>query len=417
MMTSERGTAYVWVWLPDHTEPVVCGRVDDFDGELRFTYARSYLFRADAMPIQPDLPRAPGLPLRSGTARPPVGLTEHGIIRDAAPDSWGMRVLLRRLAGVDADDPGELPLLAYLLHSGSDRIGALDFQGSPEVHVPRQTHGSLRQLAEAAELLEQGRPMSDELADALMYGTAVGGTRPKALLRDADRALIAKFSVSTDVFPWMQAEALGMELAGRCGVRTACAELTRAAGRDVLLVERFDRPTTGTRRGVISALTMLGLHEIAVQHATYVDLAETVRLHFADPADTLRELFTRLVVNVLVGNTDDHPRNHAAFVTGGLLELTPAYDVCPQPRRSGETEQAMAFGSTGQKAARVTACVESSAVFLLRRSEAQEIADRCIAVIEEQYDDACEQTGITPATRDLLLNGPVLHPSVFYPSR
>jgi serine/threonine-protein kinase HipA len=414
-MPSDRDMAYVWVWLPDETEPVVCGRVDDFDGELRFTYARSYLDRGAALAIQPDLPHAQGLPLVSGTVRPPVGLTEHGVIRDAAPDSWGMRVLLRRLAGPSADDPDRLPLLTYLLASGSDRIGALDFQRSPEVYVPREAHGTLEELAEAAELLEEGRPIPEALADALVHGTAVGGARPKALLRDGDRALIAKFSVSTDVFPWVQAEAVGMELARRCGVRTAPIQLTRTAGRDVLLVDRFDRPTTDTRRGVVSALTMLGLNEIAVQHATYVDLAETVRLRFRDPDATLRELFTRLVVNVLVGNTDDHPRNHAAFVTGELLELTPAYDVCPQPRRTGETEQAMAFGVGGLKAARVAACVESSSVFNLSRSEAQDITDRCVTVVDEQYDDVCEQTGVTDATRCLLLDGPVLHPSVFYP--
>lgn len=415
-MTSDADAAYVWTWLPDSSEPVVCGRVDDFGGELRFTYARSYLGREDAQPIQPTLPLAEGLPLRRGTVRPPVGLTEHGIIRDAAPDAWGMRVLLRRLAGPSADDPSQLPLLAYLLNSGSDRIGALDFQRSPETYVPRRTHGSLEELAEAAELLEQGRPMSDELADALVHGTAVGGARPKALLRGGDRSLIAKFSVSTDVFPWMQAEAVGMELARRCGVRTARTELRRAAGRDVLLVDRFDRTPAGTRRSVVSALTMLGLHELAVQHATYVDLAETVRLSFARPDETLRELFRRLVVNVLVGNTDDHPRNHAAFVTGGLLELTPAYDVCPQPRRGGETEQAMAFGPDGQKAARLTACVDAAPVFNLRRTDAEQIVDRCVTVVQEQFDDACADCGVSPATRDLLLRGPVLHPSVFYPT-
>ena len=414
-MTSEPGMAYVWTWLPDRRDPVVCGRVDDVDGELRFTYARSYLAREEALPIQPDLPHADGLPLVPGTARPPLGLTEHGVIRDAAPDSWGMRVLLRRLAGPDVEDPGRLPLLTYLVNSGSDRIGALDLQGSPDTYVPRATHGSLEELAQAAELLEKGASLSEELADALLYGTAVGGARPKALLRDGDRRLIAKFSVSTDVFPWVQAEAVGMELARRCGVQAARTELAQAAGRDVLLVERFDRPTPQTRRGVISALTMLGLNEIAVQHATYLDLAETVRLSFSDPAATLRELFTRLVVNVLVGNTDDHPRNHAAFVTGGPLELTPAYDVCPQPRRTGEAEQAMAFGPNGLKAARVAACVASCSVFNLRRRDAQEIVDRCVTVVTEQFDDACDHTGVSDTIQELLRRGPVLHPSVFYP--
>jgi serine/threonine-protein kinase HipA len=91
----------------------------------------------------------------------------------------------------------------------------------------------------------------------------------------------------------------------------------RVAGRDVLLVDRFDRPGGGTREQQLSALTLLGLHEMAARHATYVDLSELVRLQFVDPVATQRELYTRIVVNVLVGNTDDHARNHAAFVRGG----------------------------------------------------------------------------------------------------
>jgi serine/threonine-protein kinase HipA len=50
----------------------------------------------------------------------------------------------------------------------------------------------------------------------------------------------------------------------------------------------------------------------------------------------LRELFARIVFNVCINNTDDHPRNHAAFWDGAQLTLSPAYDLGPQPR-AGET--------------------------------------------------------------------------------
>ena len=40
-----------------------------------------------------------------------------------------------------------------------------------------------------------------------------------------------------------------MELAHRGGIAVAEVELTEALGKDVLLVERFDRPATGGRRG------------------------------------------------------------------------------------------------------------------------------------------------------------------------
>src|SRR5690606_20000377 len=112
----------------------------------------------------------------------------------------------------------------------------------------------------------------------------------------------------------------------------------------VLLVERFDRKATAegwTRRGMVSALTLFGLDEMMARYASYQDLAEIIRHRFARPAQTLRELFGRIVFNVLCGNTDDHARNHAAFWNGHQLSLTPAYDICPQARTGNEASQAM----------------------------------------------------------------------------
>ncbi len=127
-----------------------------------------------------------------------------------------------------------------------------------------------------------------------------------------------------------------MELAHRAGIKAARVELTRALKKTVLLVERFDRlPETDERRSLVSALTMLGLNELAARHASYANLAQIVRASFMDPGLNLRELFSRITFNILVGNTDDHARNHAAFWDGQMLTLTPAYDVCPQVRNTG----------------------------------------------------------------------------------
>lgn len=408
-MTSD-DQAYVWVWLPGATAPVVCGVVTQAGDELRFAYGRSYLARPDAIPLQPT-----GLDLRAGVQRPQIGLDAPGVIRDAAPDSWGMQVTLRRFVGSGAEDTNDLPLLTYLTESGSNRIGALDFQPSAKLYVPRDTHGTLDELVQAGNRLAQGIPFSPEVDDALTYGSAVGGTRPKALIIDhAGVELIAKFSVSTDRYPWMKAEAVGMELARRCGVHTAGTTLTHAVGRDVLLVERFDRPGGGTRRSVLSGLTLLGLHEMASRHGTYVGLAELIRLRFTDPDATLRELYTRIVVNVLVGNTDDRPRNVAAFWDGKHLELTPAYDVCPQPRSTGETEQAMAYGPEGQRRARLADVAAAASTYRLKANGAAGIIDRCKAVVEGEFEDVCNNLQIDELTKELLWQRGVANPSVFY---
>ena len=101
----------------------------------------------------------------------------------------------------------------------------------------------------------------------------------------------------------------------------------RARNREILLIERFDRVREEagfSRRSMISALTLLGLHELLAAHASYADLAEIIRHRFERPKETLRELFARLTLNILVGNTDDDARNQAAFWNGASLSLTPA---------------------------------------------------------------------------------------------
>jgi serine/threonine-protein kinase HipA len=69
---------------------------------------------------------------------------------------------------------------------------ALDLQTSATTYVAREVaHPSLDDLATVAELIEIGRPIPSELEGALLRGTSIGGTRPKALIKDGDRALIA----------------------------------------------------------------------------------------------------------------------------------------------------------------------------------------------------------------------------------
>ena len=117
-----------------------------------------------------------------------------------------------------------------------------------------------------------------------------------------------------------------------------------ALGKDVLVIERFDRVAQGDhwrRRAVVSALTLFELDERMAAYASYETLAELIRHRFSAPKATLRELFSRMVFNILSGNTDDHARNHAAFWNGSQLSLTPAYDLCPQSRTGQQASQAM----------------------------------------------------------------------------
>ena len=154
--------AFVWIWLPGATEPVVAGKLTADGDKLVFNYGKSYLGRKNAISIYDT-----ELPLKAGALPLLAGLSMPGCIRDGAPDAWGRRVLINKnlgLKGADADS-AQLDELTYLL--------------------------------ESAELVEKGIPLTVELDQALCHGSSIGGARPKALIDDDDTKYIAKFSPKT----------------------------------------------------------------------------------------------------------------------------------------------------------------------------------------------------------------------------
>src|SRR4051812_38036066 len=228
-MSSEPGRqpdeAYVWIWLPQATEPVVAGRLQVTGDLINFNYGQSYLGRDERIPLY-----LPELPLEAGLISPLDGMTVAGCVNDAMPDAWGQRVIMQHLLGKGASaadaDPAAFGPLTYLLESGSDRIGALDFQASAETYAARGEDGaSLEELQQAASLVDEKKPLSGGLERALLHGSSVGGARPKALLSDGGRRLIAKFSSSTDTYAMVRGEFVAMELAARAGLEVARVEL------------------------------------------------------------------------------------------------------------------------------------------------------------------------------------------------
>jgi serine/threonine-protein kinase HipA len=409
-MTSEPTEAFVWIWIPEAQEPVVAGVLDLVGTAITFTYAASYRARPNAISVyEPELPLA-----RSDPISPMVGDVAN-CIEDAAPDSWGRRVILARRdeRGEEIDQPN---LLRILLESGSDRIGALDFQLTPTTYEPRAIdHPTLDELAEAAARLEDGRPLSPELDAALLHGSSVGGARPKALLDDEGRQLIAKFSSSTDTYLVVNSEFVAMELARLAGIDTAPVEISPALSKDVLLVERFDRPGNSTRRMMVSAMTVLGLSpNEAIFAASYAKLADAIRLRFTKPKATLQELFARITFNILVSNTDDHARNQAAFWDGNQLTLTPAYDICPQPRSGQEARHMMAIGTDGYRMSQLVGCVERASTYHLSESEARMIIDNQIHIIESSWDEVSDRGRLTKRQREALWGRQFLNPYAFY---
>jgi serine/threonine-protein kinase HipA len=414
-MTSDKSysEAFVWIWLPQETEPVVAGKLTADNDELTFNYGKSYLARENAIALY-----TPELPLQAGAIPLPPGLRMPSCIRDASPDAWGRRVIINRKRGFKGadNDARQLDELTYLLESGSDRIGALDFQHSPTAYEPREpANAALEELVQAAERIDNGLPLSPELDQALKHGTSIGGARPKAQIQDGNKKYIAKFSSTTDVYSVVKAEFVAMRLAAAAGLNVATVSLTGSLKKDVLLIERFDRihtPAGWQRRAMVSALTILGLDEMMARYAAYQDLAEIIRHRFTPAAPTLREFYSRLVFNILCGNTDDHARNHAAFWDGETLTLTPAYDICPQGRTGNEASQAMLI-TEDNRMSRISSCLDAAPHFLLSRPEAIAIVEHQLNSIIDQWDIVCEQAALSPADRAFMWGRQFLNPYAF----
>jgi len=417
-MTSRTGEgyteAYVWIWLPNEAAPVVAGLLTRVGRQLLFNYGKSYLRRNNAISIY-----EPELPLRAGDIPLIEGLSMPGCIRDASPDAWGRRVLINRRLGLKGLDASKVELdeLTYLLESGSDRIGALDFQLSATKYNPRVSdQATLDELLRSAERVEKGTPLQPDLDKALQHGSSLGGARPKALIGSGNRKFIAKFSTSTDLYNVVKAEFIAMRLAKLAGLNVASVRLARALGKDVLLIERFDREKASQgwlRRPIVSALTLFGLDEMMAMYASYQDLAEIIRHRFTNPAETLRELYGRMVFNILCGNTDDHARNHAAFWDGKSLTLTPAYDVCPQPRTGNEASQAMLIHG-GNRMSQLSVCLQAAPDFLLGADKAGAIIGHQVKVIRGNWKRVCDQAKLTEADRQLFWHRQFLNPFAFF---
>lgn len=208
------------------------------------------------------------------------------------------------------------------------------------------------------------------------------------------------------------AEALALEFARRVGIVTTHSIVTTSLGREVLVIERYDRSHGGRRRIVVSGLTMLGLDEMKGSYATYPDLLDMLRRKGSDQGIG-RRLFQRIAFNVAVGNDDDHARNHAASWDGH-----PGADASLRPVSANQVRetslQALAFDREGTRDSSFAACVAAAPVYGLTAAEARDVIDEQIAVIERDWDEVADLARLTTAQRNVLWHRQIFNPFAIY---
>jgi len=301
------------------------------DGMLRsaFRYSQDYLDDRNSFALDPV-----SLPLKSGTqAADASGVI--GVLEDSLPDDWGRNLLIRkcRIARQDQNLPN------LLLALGGSGLGALAFTDNSALQpggIPDCPIQQLSRLIEEADRYESGDVQQSDIAELLGAGSSAGGARPKAVVWDERSGIhyLAKFPSVKDRVDVVRSEAATMNLAGKAGLEVPPTRLVQAAGRPVLLVERFDI-MPGGRRHMISFQTLLKARGY-YQHR-YQDLLGVIRKYSAAPAEDSVRIFRQMVFNAVIGNTDDHLKNFMMIYDHGKgWRLSPAFDLVPDIGRKRE---------------------------------------------------------------------------------
>jgi serine/threonine-protein kinase HipA len=393
---------FVYITLPEKTKPITAGRFSlkqDRRGTNvgQFVYGRNYRDNPDAVEIDPA-----ELQIAARTYETAAMGGIFGSLRDAGPDHWGRRLIEKYV--------GRAPLgeMDYLLHSPDDRAGALGFGLNVEPPAPSSHFNKtidLAQLQEIADAIVRDEDVDEtaeheQIEKILLLGTSMGGARPKAVVEDDDGLWLAKFNRTDDRWNQARVEHAMLLLGRECGLVTADSRTTSVAGRDVLLVKRFDREKSENgyfRTRMVSGLTLLRAEDSHRSRDlwSYILLAEELRRVCAEPQRQAHELFKRMCFNALISNTDDHPRNHAAIAKNRSWKLSPAYDLTPStPISVEQRDLALICGDQG-RIARASNFLSQCHRFLLGKEEAVKIVKDMTNIVRTTWYDIARSAGVS----------------------
>jgi serine/threonine-protein kinase HipA len=343
----------------------------------------------------------PALQVGPGAFHTATGRALFGGIGDSAPDRWGRSLISRgerHRAAAEGRQPRTLREIDYLLGvSDIARTGALrykqDFAG-PFLADRNEAVPSLiglPRLLAAAEHVEADDETDEDLRLLLAPGSSLGGARPKASVRDRDGHLtIAKFPSRTDDVNVVRWEAVALELARRSGIPVATSRVEHVAGRDVLLVRRFDRTmATSDRHGTVeqrvpflSAMSMLDAADR--ESHSYLEIGDALRRYGANTRRDVADLWRRVVFNILVSNLDDHLRNHGFLYAGANgWRLSPAYDLNPVPVDIKPRFLTTTIAADEDASASIEAALAVSRDFGVREQEARTVVREVAGAVQQ----------------------------------
>lgn len=353
-----------------------------------YAYGKHYMASPLAFALNPDY-----LPLKST----PISIAERRLrdggalpltFRDALPDSWGRRVLEARhgkkLSDIDA-----------LLLSNTERIGAMMF--SENLPIPKENAElelvQLEDMAEAIRKLELSMEISLEMRRLLHRGGTLGGARPKASFIHENRRWLAKFPAQGDDHDVQLLEISILELARKCGIDVSPSKLEKIPNGHTLLLLRFDREGLLDQERRIHYLSASALLNVPYESngGSYLELAQILRRISSDPTYDLEQLFRRMVLNLIIDNTDDHVKNHGVLYAGnGQYKLSPAFDVVMQLTNLGYQELAIKPENHDSK---LHLALEVAPHFGISTQNAKSIIESINAIAQTQFIPILSQYG------------------------
>jgi serine/threonine-protein kinase HipA len=318
------------------------------NGDVQLRYEMDYLEQADAFALDPI-----GLPLSADPIRIPRRQDgSYGVLSDLGPESWGKRVVSEALQ--QRRQPLPVTIIDWLHAAPNEGSGCVQCATGPVISPVPLTDLSINVLTAIEDFAcRPDEPIATDVLRVLWPGASLGGARPKTVVLHDGIEHIAKFSRADDPFNLPAAEYATMRLAHRAGITVPDFELVEVAGRPVFLTARFDRTADGQRLHYLSARTLVNIdalsidrHELRTTYS-YAGILESACGNSVQPEKDGKELFRRMVFNILVGNVDDHLRNHGYLMTSpGRYTLSPAFDLVPHPD-AADLPQSIGVGAMG----------------------------------------------------------------------
>lgn len=346
-----------------------------------FSYDKAWLAQYSNLFLSDDLQNFTGIQYTR------QGRDIFACFSDALPDRWG-RTLLNRREQIAATDEKRaarrLNSFDYLMGiDDASRMGAFRFaetsggkfvNSEDSLRVPPLANvRDLMRAAHEIELSEEKHilPSKKWLAQLLHPGTSLGGARPKASVVDEDGSLtVAKFPSRNDDYDVAQWEHFCHVMGRKAGLNVAQTRTISGENQHILLSKRFDRNSDGKRIHFASALTLLGLTDgdNASNGYGYTDIADFIVQRGADVRQNLEELYRRVAFYIIIGNSDDHFRNHGFLLTRKGWVLSPAYDINP----TLATSQSLLINRTTNES-NINILLESASHYMLPSQKAKSI--------------------------------------------